>query len=484
LTIAQSRPELKKVLKSVDIFATGFGALIGWGWIVLFGDYIYHAGILMTIIGWIIAGILIIFIGFVYGELTSLMPVAGGEVAFAYRGFGVNASYWTGWFMITAYIALTMFEGASLPHIFGYLFPSYFKVMSLYTIAGYDVYLPMILLGVTLGLLWTYINYIGAKPYGWIMTAMVFTFAIVGFITFIGATINGVTSPLTITNFSNNLYGDLDLLSGLIMILGVAGFFYIGFDMIPQASEEYKLESKKLARLIIFSIVIGTVWYLLVTVMDGFLLPRELIPKLDLPTADAVKLLWGPIGGYIIIFIGIFGIITTYAASFFAAARVVFATARAKMLPEWFAKVHPKYGTPSNAILFVGILATIAPLFGRRSLIWFVDATSAYVALLYGMVSIAFIRIRKAEPNIERPWSAPGGINTGILGLLASMIIFLSVIVPGAPSALVWPYEYIIFLAFLILGFVLYLITPMKKVSKDELEWLLLGEYRRKRLKI
>ncbi|MGB9729215.1 MAG: APC family permease [Thermoprotei archaeon] len=475
----ETRPELKKVLRSIDIFATGFGALIGWGWIVLWGDYIYSAGALMTFIGWIIAGILIIFVGLVYGELTSSMPVAGGEVAFTFRGFGTNVSYLTGWFMAVAYIALLMFEGASLPHVFAYLFPSYFKVISMYTIAGYNVYLPMVLLGVILGTIWTYINYIGAKPYGWVMSLMVLLFAIIGFSTFILAIIYGFTSSPAITNFHNNLFGTLPPLSGLIMILGVAGFFYIGFDMIPQASEEFKLESKKLARLIILSIVMGTIWYLLVTIMDGFLLPREMIPNLDLPTADAVKLAWGPVGEYVIVFVGIFGIITTYAASFFAAARVLFSLGRAKLLPKWFAEVHPKYRTPHNAILFTGILAIISPLFGRRSLIWFVDATSAYVALLYLMVSLAFIKLRKNEPNMNRPYKAPGGIISGILGAIASTILFLSVIVPGAPSALIWPYEYAIFLIFLVLGVAFYIMAPTKRISKDEIEYLILGEYRR-----
>ncbi|MEM2021590.1 MAG: APC family permease [Zestosphaera sp.] len=475
-----TRPVLKKALSGIDVFTTGFGALIGWGWIVLWGDYIYHAGTLMTFTGWAIVGTLMIFVGLVYGELTSMMPVAGGEFAFAFRAFGPRMSYLTGWVMAVAYIALAMFEGASVPHVLGYLFPQYIKTVPLYTIAGYNVFLPMILIGVLLGIIWTCVNYVGARPYGLAMTIMTLTFALIGFITFTSAIAQGVATPQYTVNFSDNLLGDLPPLAGLVMIVGVAGFFYIGFDMIPQASEEYRFESKKLARLILFSIAIGTIWYLLVTIMDGFLLPRAMIPKLDMPTADAVALAWGDIGKYIVAFVGIFGIITTYVASFFAAARVIFSLARGRLLPEWFAKVHPKYGVPSNAILFVGLLVTIAPLFGRRSLVWFVDATSAYTALLYLLVCIAFIKLRISEPGAVRPYKAPLGVITGVIGALTSIMIFISVITPGAPSALVWPEEYGIFIVFLVLGIVFYLLTPLARgrATKDVLEYLILGEYK------
>ncbi|MEM4489016.1 MAG: APC family permease [Desulfurococcaceae archaeon] len=477
------RPALKKALTSIDVFVTGFGALIGWGWIVLWGEFIYRAGVLMTVVGYLIVLALMLFIGFVYGELASMMPVAGGELAFAFRAFGPRLCYITGWFMAVAYIALVMFEAASVPHIFAYLFPEVFKTSPLYSVAGYNVYLPMVLFGAALGVLWTFVNYIGARPYGIVMTAMTLLFAAVGFSTFLAGISQGIATPQYVHNFVTNLTGELPPALGLSLVLGLAGFFYIGFDMIPQAAEEYKYESRKLARLITFSITIGTLWYLLVTLLDGFLLPREIIPKLDMPTADAVATAWGPLGRYVVVFVGIFGILTTYVASFYAAVRVIFSLARAKLLLEWFSRVHPRYGVPSYATLFVGALAVIATLFGRRSLVWFVDATSAYVALLYLMTCLAFIKLRRSEPQAERPYRAPLGVIAGVIGAIASIMIFVSVITPGFPAALVWPEEYVIFLVFLVMGIVFYLLTPYarRKISAEEIAHLVLGEYMSKK---
>jgi len=204
----------------------------------------------MTVVGYIIVGILMLFIGLVYGELTSMMPVAGGELAFAFRAFGPKWCYITGWVMAVAYIALAMFEAASVPHVFGYLFPEVFKTMPLYSVAGYNVYLPMILLGVVLGVVWTIVNYTGARPYGMAMTIMTLLFAAVGFSTFLAGIAQGATTSQYAINMGANLVGELPPILGLSLVLGLAGFFYIGFDMIPQASEEYRYESKKLAKLI------------------------------------------------------------------------------------------------------------------------------------------------------------------------------------------------------------------------------------------
>jgi len=268
----------------------------------------------MTVVSYIIVGILMLFIGPVYGELTSIMPVAGGELAFAFRAFDPKWCYITGRVMAVVYIALVMFEAASVPHVFGYLFPEVFKTMPLYSIAGYNVYLPMILLGVALGVVWIIVNYIGTRPYGIAMTIMMLLFAAVGSSTFLADIAQGATTPQHAINMSANLASELPPILGLSLVLGLAGFFYIGFDMIPQASEKYRYESKRLAKLILFSIGIGTVWYPLITLLDGFLLPREIIPKLDMPTANAVAMAWDPLGKYIVIFVGIFGILTTCVA--------------------------------------------------------------------------------------------------------------------------------------------------------------------------
>ena len=471
---SEARPTLKKALSSLDIFATGFGCLIGWGWIVAFGAMMAESGTLGLILGFIIGGTLMLIIGLTYAELSPAMPVTAGEVAFALKALGVRHAYWTGWFMFISYAALAMFEAVSLPVIFSFIWPEIFKQIPLYTVAGFDVYLPQLLFGIAIVLIWAFVNYRGVKLYGWAQSIMVVLFLIVGLLTVGMSIIKG--NPQF---FMENLWGELGPVNGIISVLALAGFFYIGFDMIPQAAEEYARDPKKLAILIVGAIIMGTVWYVLVGTMIGFMLPKEELLTADLPAAVAVAKAWGPMGRGIVLFLGIIGITTTFSASFYAATRVLFGLGRGKLLPEYFKKIHPKYGTPTGSITFVTILSIIAILLGRAAVLWFLDATSAFVPLLYLYVAISFIVLRKKRPDMKRPYKVPGGLLIGVLATASSVFLLLSLLLPMSPGHLVWPYEYAIFVIFLVLGVIFYFVMKpiFDRTPEEEFKYYILGEY-------
>jgi APA family basic amino acid/polyamine antiporter len=64
------------------------------------------------------------------------------------------------------------------------------------------------------------------------------------------------------------------------------------------------------------------------------------------------------------------------------------------MLPAWLGKLHPKYRTPSNAILAIGLFSVLAPFFGRVTLVWIVDAGSFAVVVAYILVAVSFLVLR------------------------------------------------------------------------------------------
>ena len=468
----EERAVLKKALSSMDVLATGLGALIGWGWIVAFGSMIQKAGVLGLILGFAIGGTLMLTIGLTCGELSSSMPVTAGGFAFTLKALGVKHAYWCGCFMAISYIALLMFEAVSIPVIFATLWPRVFEVMPLYTVAGFKVYLPQVILGILVSFLWYGINYVGAKLYGIVQTVMIVIFIVLGFCT-VGLSLYKGNPAF----FIENMWGNLSPIKGIVSILALAGFFYIGFDMIPQAAEEYKAEPKKLARLIQGSIIVGTIWYMLIGCMIAFQIPKSELPNLSLPAASAVARTWGQAGFYIVLFLGIIGIVTTYSASFYSSSRVLFGLARGKLFPKGFAKLHPKHGTPTLPITIAAIASIIAVFLGRAAVMWFLDATSAFVVLFYLYIACSYITLRKQEPEMNRPYRAPGGILTGIVAVGASIFFFLSLILPFSPGALIWPYEYAIFIIFLIIATIIYvLMAPtLKDTPVKEYEWLVLG---------
>jgi amino acid transporter len=152
---------------------------------------------------------------------------------------------------------------------------------------------------------------------------------------------------------------------------------------------------------------------------------------------------------------GIGGIITSWNSFFVGASRVIFAMARARLLPDFLGQLHPRFKTPGNAILLVGVLSTLAPLLGRKMLVWLVDAGSLATIVAWTMVAISFLILRYREPEMERPFKVSYGKPVGFLAVIFSVaLVFLYL--PGSPAALVWPYEWLIFLGWCALGVVFY----------------------------
>ncbi len=74
--------ELKKSLGTLDIIALAFGAMVGWGWVVLAGGWILSAGTWGAMLAFFIGGLAVILIGVTYAELAASMPITGGEHTF------------------------------------------------------------------------------------------------------------------------------------------------------------------------------------------------------------------------------------------------------------------------------------------------------------------------------------------------------------------------------------------------------------------
>ena len=185
----------KRVMSATDILVVAFGAMIGWGWVVSSGRWIQNAGVIGTVVAFIIGGVMIYFVGMTYAELTPAMPKVGGEHVFSYKAFGPTGSFICTWALILSYIGVVCFEAVSLPTIASYIFPS-FNQGYLYTVAGSDVYLTGIILAslCTIGII--VINILGIKAASIFQTALTITIAAVGVILVIASAINGDATNL------------------------------------------------------------------------------------------------------------------------------------------------------------------------------------------------------------------------------------------------------------------------------------------------
>jgi amino acid transporter len=124
-----------------------------------------------------------------------------------------------------------------------------------------------------------------------------------------------------------------------------------------------------------------------------------------LVTADAMAFAFNSsIMTKVLIVGGMAGIITSWNSFMIGGSRAMFSMAESNMIPKVFGKLHEKYKTPIFSIALIGALSVIAPFFGRKMLVWIVDAGSFGVCLAYAMVSLSFLILRKKEPNMARPY--------------------------------------------------------------------------------
>ena len=459
---------LSKVLGRTDIIAIGFGAMVGWSWIMMTTSWINEAGILGAIIAFIIGGMIILAIGLVYGELTAALPVAGGEFAFIYRAMGKNAAWLVGWIMTLAYLGVAAWEGIALATAIDYIMPIP-KFGPLMEIAGYQVYLSWALVGVVGALVITFLNYIGVKSALLFQVMATAALIIIAIVMFLG----GVTFGDV-----RNLGQTFESESGFLYVLLMVPAMLIGFDIIPQSAEEMNIGPKNIGKMIVVCILISLIWYLIMILGVGLAAPAEIRFSGIIPMADVAAYLFSSQAfSTIIVFGGILGILTTWNGFFIGATRLIYAMGRAKVIPSVFGKIHKKHKTPWAATLLVGAVCIIAPFLGQNALIWFINTSSLCALISYCFVIMAFLILRKKDAGLYRPFKIKHGVLFGRMTMLVAGIYLIayigSEVIAGGNAP-----EFVIIAIWVVLGTILAAFAKFTEtyISAEEREILIFGE--------
>ena len=452
----------KKSLGTADIVALAFGAMVGWGWVVLAGGWAASAGLWGAVLAFLIGGFAVILIGLAYAELAACMPITGGEHTYTHRAFGVHISFLCSWSILFGYLSVVAFEAVALPTVIEYLIPNYNQGY-MYNVAGWDVYATWVLMGMAGSILVTYLNVRGVEVASWFQKLAVVGILSVGIMLFVGALLfnpNANLSSLAVPNFINGT-------AGIMTVIIMVPFMFVGFDVIPQAAEEIDLTRPQIGLFLIVSLIMAVMWYMGIAWSVGHTLTLEQSQTSTLATADAMTNAWNSTwAGALLVVGGVLGIMSSWNAFLIGGSRLMFAMAKAHMLPGMLAKLHPKYGTPANAIMLIGGLATLAPLFGRKSLVWIVDAGGIGIVIAYTCVAAAFLYLRYKEPSMVRPFRVPFGKAVGVITLIISIIMF-GLYLPFSPSGL-GGVEWGIFGAWCVLGAVLYTHAATKHPGKSK----------------
>lgn len=470
------RQELQKALNMKEVLALAFGTMIGWGWIMLAGAWVGSGGTIGAIAAFLLGGIMSIFVGLTYAELTPALPLAGGEFVFSYRAMGYNASWFTGWMITLAYLGVAAWEGPALANALGFLFGELLPDMgTLYKVQGSEVTGSFLLIGCLGAIIMTSINYRGAKASAVFQTTATLAMSIGGVAFFVTGSVTGELSNLE-PFFTDG--------KGFVAVVLAVPAMFVGFDVIPQAAEEMNIPLGKIGKVMIIAIVMAATWYIIMILGVALSTPGDVLAGFNadpdsVPVADCFAYATGnPVFGKLMIIAAMCGILTSWNGFIVGASRVIFSMARAKMLPGIFAKVHHKHGVPTAAILLVGIITILSPLFGKSALGWFVNAAAFGTVSAYFMVSLSFVILRKKEPELDRPFKIKGGSLVGVIAVIVALF-FVSLYLPLYSPTPLQPIEWSMVGGWIILGIILFTINKLGsngKTSVEETEYQMFGD--------
>jgi basic amino acid/polyamine antiporter, APA family len=176
--------------------------------------------------------------------------------------------------------------------------------------------------------------------------------------------------------------------------------------------------------MIVLSIVVSTVFYILLTLASAVVTPWPSLVSADLPVARAFEVAFhSELLARLVLLAALLGTITVWNGSAIAASRMLFALARAHFIGANLERIDPTYRTPTAAIVFVGMTTAVGVLLGRTAIGPVINIGSSCFAAAYLVVCVGAIRLRSSHPSLARPFRVPGGVPTMVLAALASLFL-------------------------------------------------------------
>lgn len=460
--------EIKKSLGFFQLLALGVAGVVGSSWIYTNSLFFETYGAGGMIFGIALGGVLAAMVALAYSELTTLFPRAGGEVVYSYTSMGRTAGFLTGWMLIGAYISSTAFYVTA----FGTLLEQVTDVMTkipLYSINGEPVTLPVLVVGVALTLLFFGLNWFGVRLGAQIQTALFVVLVLIGLALIVVGFGAGSAQ-----NFLPPFGQDQEpVLSTARMV--VPGMTYVvGFGLVAVLAEDAKISPRAIGRTVVATVVVAVIFYCLVLLATAWVIPWEETAQMELGSIDAFQEAGFPLLGWGAFAIAILGLLTSFLGLFIATSRIIVGLARVRLLPKGLASIHEASGAPRNALIFVLVATLALGLLGPGAMIWFLDTGGIYLGIVWVMVVAAKYVLPRKYPNLRREYTAPAW--APVIGALGAVAVIILALWPGTNMSLVWPGEYVVLLAWFIVGAIMFMVA--KKMPRDEALTALLGRYK------
>jgi amino acid transporter len=384
-------PTLARKLSLWNYFALGFGTMIGTGWVVLMDDWLGRGGPLGAMLGFALGGILLLPVGYIYGQWVRRLPDAAGEAAYTAEVFPPLVSYFTGWIMLLAYFIVCPWEAVAVGKLAAYLFPQ-LDAIELYRVAGVPVFLPRLLLGLMLTLFLGYLNHRGIRAsatfQNWATSSVLLVFLVM-------VVISGRSGA---SAHFQPLFSHAPLVS-VLLTLQIVPYFVTGFESVPKVAEEAHpgFPTSNFFKAIAMALLIGAGFYVLVVGAVSYIAPWQGLLGKRFATAIAFEQGAHSIRfARLILAISLVGLLQVFNGNFVAATRLLFAYGRRNTISPVFAKLQPSYQTPTAAILAVCAASLVGLLLGDALLVPVTEVGSMAPAFGWLATCVSFYMVEKS----------------------------------------------------------------------------------------
>lgn len=459
--------ELTKSLGLTKLVALGAAGVIGTSWIYTNGDFFSLYGAGGEIFGLAIAAVFVSFVAMSYGELASALPRAGGEVVYAYTAFNRPLAFTAGWLLVGAYVSSLAFYVTAFGFLLTDVFPGLHNV-PLYTINGTTVHLPVLALGVVLALVVFGLNWYGVSLGAAAQVLLFASMIVIGLALVVVGFVHG--SP---ENFWPPYRENAQPVAQTVRFILPGLTFLTGFGLVAIMAEDAKITPRRVGVAIVLAVTVAAAFYCAVLLSSGWVVPWEKTASMPKGTIGAFRSAGFEVLGWGAYLIAVLGLLTSFLGLFVATSRILLAMGRAGLVPPVLGRLGRR-SAPTAALLFTLVVSVVLGCLGTGAIVWFLDTGGVYVGLAWAIGVLCLYRLPRRFPQLERPYRvrlrwAPA------LGAVAAVLVIAFALWPGTDLSLAWPQEYLILLAWAVLGLVLYAAT--RGADDDQALRELLGDY-------
>ena len=399
-----SKPQLVRDLGATHATAVVVGTVIGSGIFLVPSEMMQAVGSARLVyLAWLVGGVLSFFGALVYAELGAMKPEAGGEYVYLRDSFGPLAGFldaWT-WFLVSKPASIATLA-TGMVRVLGTF--SGLRFLS-DPIPGIPYTLTYgHLVAVAAALLITFLNYIGIKRAGEFQ--LIFTVLKVAII--VGIVGVGFSfSAGTFHNFTGTYFGAKGGVAGFMAAMVAALWAYDGWNDLNMIAGEVQKPEKSLPIALISGVAIVAALYISVNAAVQYVLAPDAIAMSQRPASDAIAVVLGHMGAAIVSLGMAVSMLVAMNGTIMSGGRMPYAMAKDGYFFSALARVHPRFHTPSVALVIQAILASVLLLLGG-SFRQFFSLAIFSEWLFYLLTVAALFVLRWREPNAIRPYRAWG----------------------------------------------------------------------------